>query len=556
MEDKKNTPYSCATCYNPSSGVRLFNPLEAPSLTSVSLLPIETSPSILRRANMKAVVLLVCLLDLACCTPLLVEKVPLMVHDVTDNNDTHNLLTLLNTVYIGPPCQQPEVKSCQLAVVNWKLIENCDDIVLPTGDRLSFVSHGETSRLVDLGGKGMSLVYKGSDETEAMLTFKMHSLYGRVKIGHTKTFIIETVGENIVWAEIDQAVWKEESHPLEAHKANKHSAISFDRTEDLLAQGRYDSSSITEYTVTVYYNQMFKQTTADPHLFIDQVIAETNEGYKNSNIPVRVRLHCVQESDIQDGQDSSAVLQQFSQSQTNFNAVRKSADAAILLVNSFSSPGACGVNWFDTISAGQTIGTVAKGCALGYYSFGHEIAHGFGLAHDRRVASSSSTNYGYGNIIMPGRYRTIMAYSSSGELRVNYYSNPAVNFQGVPTGTASNDNARTLTEARFAAAAIGSESEKCPTTTSSSSSGNSSGTTAEPVSCYDKYSNCPDVVSSCWQQQIKAGCPMSCGLCPGMTPASSISCYDRYSNCSSLAGQGYCTLQIVYSVCKRSCNTC
>jgi hypothetical protein len=38
-------------------------------------------------------------------------------------------------------------------------------------------------------------------------------------------------------------------------------------------------------------------------------------------------------------------------------------------------------------------------CALGYYSFGHEMAHGFGLAHDRQATSSSSTNYAFGYII-------------------------------------------------------------------------------------------------------------------------------------------------------------
>ena len=35
-----------------------------------------------------------------------------------------------------------------------------------------------------------------------------------------------------------------------------------------------------------------------------------------------------------------------------------------------------------------------------YYSFGHEIAHGFGLAHDRRVATTSSNGYAFGNIIL------------------------------------------------------------------------------------------------------------------------------------------------------------
>ena len=40
-----------------------------------------------------------------------------------------------------------------------------------------------------------------------------------------------------------------------------------------------------------------------------------------------------------------------------------------------------------------------KACALGYFSFGHEIAHGFGLAHDRAASAYSSTDYAYGQII-------------------------------------------------------------------------------------------------------------------------------------------------------------
>ena len=55
------------------------------------------------------------------------------------------------------------------------------------------------------------------------------------------------------------------------------------------------------------------------------------------------------------------------------HCIPRSADAAILLVNSFSNRGVCGVNYFNTIISGNTIGTVRKGCALGYYSFGHEV---------------------------------------------------------------------------------------------------------------------------------------------------------------------------------------
>ena len=44
------------------------------------------------------------------------------------------------------------------------------------------------------------------------------------------------------------------------------------------------------------------------------MIAETNQGYKNSQVALKVRLHCIQQSDVADGQDSSTTLEQFTQS--------------------------------------------------------------------------------------------------------------------------------------------------------------------------------------------------------------------------------------------------
>ena len=43
-------------------------------------------------------------------------------------------------------------------------------------------------------------------------------------------------------------------------------------------------------------------------------------------------------------------------------------------------------------------------------------------------------------------------------IRVNYLSNPNVEFQGVKTGSLTADNARVLTETRFRSAAVGDES--------------------------------------------------------------------------------------------------
>ena len=65
-----------------------------------------------------------------------------------------------------------------------------------------------------------------------------------------------------------------------------------------------------------------------------------------------------------------------------------------------------------------------------------------------------------------GDYRSIMSYQIDSEERVNYYSSSAVYYKGYPTGTSADDNARTLTEVRFAVANFGEESLACPWPTS------------------------------------------------------------------------------------------
>ena len=244
-----------------------------------------------------------------------------------------------------------------------------------------------------------SSTYSNSAGSKGVLTYTKNTLYGNFELSGGRDFKIESLQglTHVVWAELDQTVWNDELQPVPVEPDTED--LPHMRMEELMAKGRADNETIVEYSITVYYTKDFKAATADPKTFIDQVIAETNQGYINSKVPIRARLHCVLESDVSDGLDASTTLSTFKQSRYNLNRVRKSADAAILLVNQYSSRSICGVNYFNTVSSGNTVGTVRKGCALGYYSFGHEVAHGFGLAHDRRVASSSSNKYAYGNII-------------------------------------------------------------------------------------------------------------------------------------------------------------
>ena len=78
-------------------------------------------------------------------------------------------------------------------------------------------------------------------------------------------------------------------------------------------------------------------------------------------------------------------------------------------------------------------------------------------------------------------------------------------------------------------------------------------TTVKP--CNDRFGNCADMArTACYQPHIAEGCPVSCGLCPGMTPARSYTCYNKFTNCNSMVG--YCDQQNIKGNCKITCGAC
>ena len=140
-------------------------------------------------------------------------------------------------------------------------------------------------------------------------------------------------------------------------------------------------------------------------------------------------------------------------------------------------------------SSGYTVSVTKKSCAIGGLTFGHELGHNFGCAHDIDNSKHRAYPYGHGHHIEKGSaatgYRTIMAYRVGGHWnRVNYYSNPAVDLPitGTPTGVAGvSNNAKVIRDNRFAFASLGDESATCsdgtvstsaPTNTSTGACGN------------------------------------------------------------------------------------
>ena len=96
------------------------------------------------------------------------------------------------------------------------------------------------------------------------------SIYGIFEVDE-RTYVVESLNteDSVVWVEIDQSQFED----IEPKIDDDHEDIlDSTRTELMLTRGREDRSTIVEYSITVYYTKEFKEATADPITFIDQVL--------------------------------------------------------------------------------------------------------------------------------------------------------------------------------------------------------------------------------------------------------------------------------------------
>ena len=61
----------------------------------------------------------------------------------------------------------------------------------------------------------------------------------------------------------------------------------------------------------MYFTPEFEAAAHDVEAYVAVMLAETNEGYMNSNIPIRVELFCIEKLNIAEIYDGSAMLGKF-----------------------------------------------------------------------------------------------------------------------------------------------------------------------------------------------------------------------------------------------------
>jgi len=361
-------------------------------------------------------------------------------------------------------CRDKNLLSCHAAMVDPDILDRKEDIML-ADVVLTFKS------MVPPNG----YFYQSPAGDEAVITFnaKTGNMFGNFETSTGRSFSLEKCSSGHTWKEFNVTSFEDNS-AVELGDEEVESR----KMVELRNSGIEDTTTPATYSVMFYYTADFEAITPDIPGFIDQVLAETNQGYINSQIPLTVTKFCIEAATINDMEQSSDLLRAFYNMKSSKAELRNTADAAALFAADFSS---CGRAYTNTIWSGNTLSITQKSCALGYYSFGHELAHNMGATHNEEAATNGNYDYGHGHLIEQGEaskgYRTILAYYASGHsTRVNYYSNPNQIYP--PTGTplgeeGVSNNARVLIENRLAMQAVGDESGTC-------SDGSLPGTTSAP----------------------------------------------------------------------------
>ncbi|GAA5071780.1 hypothetical protein GCM10025759_11260 [Lysobacter panacisoli] len=197
----------------------------------------------------------------------------------------------------------------------------------------------------------------------------------------------------------------------------------------------------------------------DMQALVQLAVAESNQGYVNSNVGINMELAgytTVAYSDVGMSTDLSRFRGTSDGYMDTIHALRDSnaADVAVLVGNDSS---ACGLASGIGSTATTAFATAYWDCITGYYSFAHEIGHLQSARHDPATDPTNSPYvYGHGYRAPNNAWRTIMAYTCSPSCpRLNYWSNPDVTYNGVAMGTTDRShNQRVLVNTKATIAAF------------------------------------------------------------------------------------------------------
>lgn len=185
-------------------------------------------------------------------------------------------------------------------------------------------------------------------------------------------------------------------------------------------------------------------------------VALSNHVYAMSGVAMRMRAVGFGITEPFDGDAQSGVLTALRRTDDGIldgvHAERDALGADLVALLTGDHPSYCGVAYLlGTDSPGYGFSVTVWDCAVGNLTFPHEVGHNLGSCHAPGDGGGCTEGgvfpYSVGNRFVGAsgtEWRTVMAYSPG--TRWPRFSSPIVFHDGVPTGTADADNARTANE--------------------------------------------------------------------------------------------------------------
>jgi len=309
---------------------------------------------------------------------------------------------------------------------------------------------------------------EGVDHGQAVLVVQDGDLAGNITLSGGSYQVRPLGGGVHAIYEINQNAYPEEAPPIPVELPGKSLSAPPVSALD-------DGSTID---VLVVYTQDAANASANIGAEIQLAIDETNTSYANSNVIQRLRLvHSAQVSYTETGAlgtDLGRLQGPSDGFMDNVHTLRNTYGADLVSLWVENGGNYCGIAYIMTTVSSFFENyafsvVVDRGCATGYYSFGHEFGHNMGARHDWYVdpTNNSPFTYNHGYVDPGNLWRTVMAYRNDcGSCpRVQYWSNPNVTYSGVPMGVPEGqfhaaDNHKTLdntayTIANFRSSVVG-----------------------------------------------------------------------------------------------------